>query len=229
MKIYEIVDPAPVQQPAAPQAVQAPAPQQPAVQDAETPPPEEIKAVQDLLGTIDVKTEKPQTLLNKLTGWMKAHPLLDKVTDIIPQTRLVKAIAAAADAIESGDPKAALASLASGLTGNVGRVVQQANQLVNVGSNLAQGNVQGAAMAVGGNVATAAKGIQAANTLAQGGTVAQAAQQFGGTVGKVAKGAEFVQNKLAAQQAPATAPAAVTAQAPQPEDELARIKKLATV
>jgi hypothetical protein len=96
--------------------------------------------------------------------------------------------------------------------------------LVHVGSNLAQGNVQGAAMAVGGNVATAAKGLQAANTLAQGGTVQQAAQQFGGTVGKVAKGAEFVQNKLAAQQQTP----AVTAQAPQPEDELARIKKLAT-
>jgi hypothetical protein len=113
----------------------------------------------------------------------------------------------------------------------VGKVVQQANQLVNVGSNLAQGNLQGAAMAVGGNVATAAKGIQAANTLAQGGTVSQAAQQFGGTVGKVAKGAEFVQNKLAAQQTPAavTAPATQVAQAPQPEDELARIKKLASV
>jgi hypothetical protein len=78
---------------------------------------------------------------------------------------------------------------------------------------------------VGGNVATAAKGVQSANTLAQGGTASQAAQQFGGTVGKVAKGAEFVQNRLAAQQTPA----AVTAQAPQPEDELARIKKLASV
>jgi hypothetical protein len=227
MKISEIVDPAPAAL-VAPQAAQpVQAPQQPTA--AETPPPEEIKAVQDLLGSIDVKTEKPQTLLNKLTGWMKEHPLLDKVTDLIPQTRLIKAIAAAADAIESGDPKSALASLASGLTGNVGKAVQQANQLVNVGSNLAQGNVQGAALAVGGNVANVAKGVGAVNTLAQGGTATQAAQQFGGTVGKVAKGAEFVQNRLAAQQAPATAPAAVTAQAPQPEDELARIKKLATV
>jgi hypothetical protein len=222
MKIYEIVNPQPAQ--AAPVAEpQAPAqPAQPA-QDAETPEPQEIKAVQDLLGTIDVKTEKPQSLLNKLTGWMKAHPLLDKVTDLIPQTRLVKAIAAAADAIEAGDPKTALASLASGLTGNVGKVVQQANQLVNVGSNLAQGNLQGAALAVGGNVATAARGIQAANTLAQGGTVTQASQQFGGTVGKVAKGAEFVQNKLAPQQPTATA------QAPDADSELARIKKLAAV
>ena len=75
------------------------------------------------MGTIDVKTEKPQSLLNKLTGWMKEYPLLDKVTDLIPQTRLIKAIAAAADAIESGDPKSALASLASGLTGE-GRMAE---------------------------------------------------------------------------------------------------------
>jgi len=207
MKIYEIVNPAPAT--VEPQTVQ----------DLETPPPEEIKAVQDLLGTIDVKTEKPQTLLNKLTGWMREHPLLDKVTDLIPQTRLIKAIASAADAIEAGDSKGALASLASGLTGNIGKAVQQANTLVNVGSNLAQGNVQGAALAAGGNIANVAKGAMAANTLAQGGTAQQAAQQFGGTVAKVAKGAEFVQNKLAPQQ-----PAQSDADA-----ELARIKQLAAV
>jgi hypothetical protein len=219
MKIYEIVNPAPAAtvepQVATPQATLPAEPE---------PTPQDIETVQGLLGTIDVKTERPQTLLNKLTGWMKEYPMLDKVTDLIPQTRLIKAIAAAADAIEAGDPKTALASLASGLTGNVGKVVQQANQLVNVGSNLAQGNLQGAALAVGGNVATAAKGIQAANTLAQGGTVQQAAQQIGGTVAKVAKGAEFVQNKLAP-----TAQPTATAQAPDADVELARIKKLAAV
>ena len=201
-------------------------PQAPAGETA--PPPEEIKAVQDLLGTIDPQREQPQTLLNKLTSWMRAHPLLDKVTDIIPQTRLVKAIAAAADAIEAGDNRAALASLAGGLTGNVGKALQQANTLVNVGSNLAQGNVQGAALAAGGNVATVAKGAMAANTLAQGGTVAQAAQQLGGTAAKVARGAEFVQNKLAPATVPQ--PATAVAQAPQQTDtdaELARIKQLA--
>ena len=230
MKIYEIVDPAPTAPVAEPQAPVATAPAQQAAEPE--PTPQDIQTVQGLLGTIDVKTEKPQSLLNKLTGWMKAHPLLDKVTDLIPQTRLVKAIAAAADAIESGDPKAALASLASGLTGNVGKAVQQANTLVNVGSNLAQGNVQGAALAAGGNVANVAKGVGAVNTLAQGGTVAQAAQQIGGTAAKVARGAEFVQNKLAptaTAQAPAQQPTTM-AQAPQPDStdaELARIKKLA--
>ena len=223
MKISEIVDPAP--QAVAPVAEPQPqvAAPQPVV-DPE-PTPQDIETVQGLLGTIDVKTEKPQTLLNKLTSWMKEYPLLDKVTDLIPQTRLIKAIAAAADAIESGDPKSALASLASGLTGNVGKVVQQANQLVNVGSNLAQGNLQGAALAVGGNVANVAKGVGAVNTLAQGGTVQQAAQQIGGTAAKVAKGAEFVQNKLAPQQPTATAQAPIQTDA---DAELARIKRLAT-
>lgn len=229
MKIFEIVNPAPTTPVAEPQVAQAP--QSPATLPAQEPEPtpQDIQTVQGLLGTIDVKTERPQTLLNKLTGWMKEYPILDKVTDLIPQTRLIKAIAAAADAIESGDPKTALASLASGLTGNVGKVVQQANQLVNVGSNLAQGNLQGAALAVGGNVANVAKGVGAVNTLAQGGTVAQAAQQMGGTAAKLAKGAEFVQNKLA-PAATAQAPTAM-AQAPQPDStdaELARIKKLAT-
>ena len=223
MKISEIVDPAPqaVAPVAEPQPqVAAPVAALPAAEPE--PTPQDIETVQGLLGTIDVKTERPQTLLNKLTGWMKEYPMLDKVTDLIPQTRLIKAIAAAADAIESGDPKSALASLASGLTGNVGKVVQQANQLVNVGSNLAQGNLQGAALAVGGNVANVAKGVGAVNTLAQGGTVQQAAQQIGGTAAKVARGAEFVQNKLAPQQPTATA------QAPDADAELARIKKLAT-
>ena len=233
MKIYEIVNPQPAQTApvAEPQVAQAPQPVAtlPQVAAEPEPTPQDIQTVQGLLGTIDVKTEKPQSLLKKLTGWMKEYPILDKVTDIIPQTRLIKAIAAAADAIESGDPKAALASLASGLTGNVGKALQQANTLVNVGSNLAQGNVQGAALAAGGNVANVAKGVGAVNTLAQGGTVQQAAQQIGGTAAKVAKGAEFVQNKLAptaTAQAPAPQPGTVTAQA---DDELARIKKLAAV
>ena len=224
MKIYEIVDPAPqAVAPVAEPQVAAPVAALPAAEPE--PTPQDIETVQGLLGTIDVKTEKPQTLLNKLTSWMKEYPLLDKVTDLIPQTRLIKAIAAAADAIESGDPKSALASLASGLTGGVGKALQQANTLVNVGSNLAQGNVQGAALAAGGNIANVARGVGAVNTLAQGGTVQQAAQQVGGTAAKLAKGAEFVQNKLAPQQPTATAQAPIQTDA---DAELARIKRLAT-
>lgn len=57
------------------------------------PTPQDIQTITALLGTIDPVKEQPQSLLAKLTGWMKSHPILDKVTDIIPQTRMVKAIA----------------------------------------------------------------------------------------------------------------------------------------
>ena len=196
-----------------PQAT-APTRVEPTVQDAETPAPEEIKAVQDLLGTIDPQKEQPQTLLNKLNSWIKQYPLLDKVTDLIPQTRLVKAVAAAAEAIEAGDSKTALNALA----GAVGGGVAQAARAVNVGSALAQGDVRSAALAAGGNVAKVAKGVGAVTSLAQG-DVASA-------VGNVNKGAGQAVTALQAKMAPKTAQATVTAQAP---DEVERLKQLANV
>lgn len=215
MKIREIIyEATPPAEPAAPAVNTQPAAAEPAPAEV-APPPEEIKAVQDLLGTIDPQKEQPQGLLNKLTSWMRAHPLLDKVTDIIPQTRLVKAIAAAVDAIEAGDNKTALASLAGGLTGSVGKVVGQANALVNVGSNLAQGNVKGAALAAGGNVAKVAKGVGAVTSLAQG--------DVAGAVGNVNKGAGNVATALQQKFAP-TAPGTQVAGTP---DELERIRQLA--
>lgn len=165
----------------------------------------EIKAVQDLIGTIDPQREQPQNLLNKLTGWMREHPLLDKITDLIPQTRLVKAISAAVDSLEASDPKQALADLASGLTGSVGKAVGQANALVNVGSNLAQGDIKAAALSAGGNAAKLAKGAGAVTSLAQGDTV--------GAIGNVSKSAGKVAGAL---QPTSTASA----------DELERIKQL---
>jgi hypothetical protein len=130
---------------------------QPAVVEPE-PTDKEVADITALLGTIDPVKEQPQTLLNKLTGWMKQYPVLDKVTDIIPQTRLIKAIAAAADAIEAGDSKTALTALA----GVVGGGVAQLSKAVNVGTALAQGDVNQAALAAGGTVSKVAK---AANTV----------------------------------------------------------------
>jgi hypothetical protein len=197
MKIREVTAPPPSS------TIGAPPP--PAV-EAE-PTQKDVADIQALLGTIDPVKEQPQTLLNKLNGWMKQYPILDKVTDIIPQTRLIKAIAAAADAIEAGDNKTALNALA----GAVGGGIAQAARAVNVGTALAQGDVKSAALSAGGNVANLAKGASAVNTLAQGGTAVQAAQDLGGTAAKLAKGAEFVQNKLA----PANEP-----------DDVARVRKL---
>ena len=95
-------------------------------EDAE-PTAQDIQTVTALLGTIDPQKEQPQSLLAKITGWMKSNPIIDKVTDLIPQTRMVKAIAAAIDAIE-----------------------------------LAQGDVNQAALAAGGTAAKLAKGVNIA-------------------------------------------------------------------
>jgi len=178
-----------------------------------TPTPKDVADIQALLGTIDPVKEQPQTLLNKLNGWMKQYPLLDKVTDIIPQTRLIKAIAAAADAIEAGDSKTALNALAGAVGGQLATVAKA----VNVGSALAQGDVKQAALAAGGNVANAAKGIGAVTSLAQG--------DIAGAVGNVNKGAGNAVASLQAKMAP-KADATQLAQAP---DELARIRQLANV
>ena len=183
----------------------------PAATEAE-PTPKDISDIQALIGTIDPAKEQPQTLLNKLNGWMKQYPLLDKVTDIIPQTRLIKAIAAAADAIEAGDSKTALNALAGAVGGQLANVAKA----VNVGSALAQGDVKQAALAAGGTAATAAKGISAATSLAQG--------DIAGAVGNVSKGAGQAVSALHAKMAPPTAPVTATA-----TDELERIKQLARV
>ena len=203
------------------QPTAATAPTQAAAQTAPEPEPtqKDVQDIQALLGTIDPVKEKPEGLLSKLTGWMKSNPIIDKVTDIIPQTRLVKAINAAIDAVEAGDNKGALNALA----GAVGGGLAQAARAVNVGTALAQGDIKQAALSAGGPVATVAKGAGAVNTLAQGGTATQAAQELGGTAAKLAKGAEFAQSKLAPSKAPATA------QAQAPTDELERIKQLANV
>ena len=178
------------------------------------PTAKDISDIQALIGTIDPTKEQPQTLLNKLTGWMKTYPILDKVTDIIPQTRLIKAIAAAADAIEAGDSKTALNALAGAVGGGLANVARA----VNVGSALAQGDVKSAALSAGGTVANLAKGVGAVTSLAQG--------DIAGAVGTVNKSAGNAVTSLQAKMAPQTAPVASTTTA---TDELERIKQLARV
>lgn len=208
MKIKELLEAVPAEPQVGAEVVATSTPGQ-----EPTPTPKDVADIQALLGTIDPVKEQPQTLLNKLTGWMKTYPILDKVTDIIPQTRLIKAIAAAADAIESGDNKGALNALAGAVGGQLATLAKG----VNVGTALAQGDVKQAALAAGGNVANAAKGISAASSLAQG--------DVAGAVGNVSKTAGTAVNALQARMAPK----ADTTQLAQAPDELARIKQLANV
>jgi hypothetical protein len=177
------------------------------------PTPKDISDIQALLGTIDPVKEQPQTLLNKLSGWMKQYPVLDKVTDIIPQTRLIKSIAAAIDALDAGDSRTALNALAGAVGGQLANIAKA----VNVGTALAQGDVKQAALSAGGNIANVAKGVGAMTSLAQG--------DVAGAVSNVNKGAGQAVNALQAK----LAPKADTTQLAQAPDELARIRQLARV
>ncbi len=194
--------------------------QQPQAAAEPEPTAKDVEDVQALLGTIDVTKEQPESLLNKLTGWMRTNPILDKATDIMPQTRLVKAIAAAVDSIEAGDNKGALASLASGLTGGIGKAVGTVNTALNTGAALAQGDVRAAALAAGGNVGKLAKGVGAAQSLAQG--------DVAGAVSNVNKTAGTAVNALQQKLAPAQQTAQAKDPEPAAEDrELARLRELA--
>lgn len=196
----------------------APAIPNPAAPVEAEPTTKDVQDIQALLGTIDPAKEQPQGLLTKLTGWMKTNPIIDKVTDIIPQTRLIKAINAAIDSIEAGDNKGALNALAGAVGGQLATLAKG----VNVGTALAQGDVKSAALAAGGNVANAAKSIGAAASLAQG--------DVAGAVGNVSKGAGQAVTALQAKMAPAQQTAQAKQVEPTAEDrELARIRELARV
>jgi len=207
MKIREVTDP------------QLPSPQP---QQTADPTPEQMKQGEQLLGTIDPTVTPPEQAANKLTGWLKQYPWLDRVTDLLPATRVIKAAASAIDAIQAGDPRQAIAALA----GAGGRAIQQANTIAQTGSALAQGDVQGAALAAGGKIGQVAQAATVTQNLAQN-NLAGAAQAVGGTTAKVANVAQKVQ-----QYAPQAQQAVQTALAPQTQpvsEEVARIRRLAGV
>ena len=154
MLLRELITPPPAVQPTIPQPAVIPAgtpPQEP------EPTPQEIDSVEQLIGTIDPKQETAQSMLNTITSWMKSHPLLDRVTDLIPQTRLVKAIGAAVDAIEAKDTKKAIQALATVIGGSTAQAVNQVNRTVNTAQALQQGDPLAAAQAYGGTVGKLAK------------------------------------------------------------------------
>lgn len=196
MKIHEIVKetaPATAQQPAA------------------EPTQADMAKGQELLGSID--DLPPEQAVSTISGWLKNWPVLDRVTDLLPQTRLIKAVASAIDAVQAGDPKAAITALASG---GLGKGVQQAAQLTNTGTALAAGDVTGAALAAGGSAAKAATVANVGQNLAQN-NLQGAAQAAGGTVAKAANLAA----KVPAVQAAMPIPQQQTA-----SNDLDRIKKL---
>jgi len=150
MLLRELITPPPAVQPTIPQPATVPAGTPPQELD---PTPQEIDSVQQLIGTIDPQRETAQSMLNTITSWMRSHPLLDRVTDLIPQTRLVKAIGAAVDAIEAKDTKKAIQALATVIGGSTAQAVNTVNRTVNTVTALQQNDPLAVARAQGGTVA----------------------------------------------------------------------------
>lgn len=96
------------------------------------PPAEEIQAVTDFVKSVETSKEPPATVLNKFNTFLAAHPLFDLVTDYIPQTRVVKALIGAADALEQKDGKTALASLSTLVTGAAGKAIDAGTRIASV-------------------------------------------------------------------------------------------------
>lgn len=131
------------------------------------PTPQDIDEIEQLIGTIDSKQETAQSLVNKLTTWMKEHPIIDRVTDLIPQTRMVKAVARAIDALEQGDYKQALNSVATVVGGNVATLAKG----VNVAHALSQNDPLQAVQSLGGGAGNLVKGYNMGQNLASGKTM----------------------------------------------------------
>lgn len=154
MLLRELITPPPAVQPTVPQPTTIPAGTPPQELD---PTPQEIDSVEQLIGTIDPRQETAQSMLNTITGWMKSHPLLDRITDLIPQTRLVKAIGAAVDAVEAKDTRKAIQALATVIGGSTAQAVNTVNRTVNTAQALQQGDPIQAAQAYGGTIGRLAK------------------------------------------------------------------------
>lgn len=201
---------------------------QPVVQAEPEPTQQDIQQIQGLLGTIDPAKEEPQGLLTKLSGWIKQYPVLDKVTDMLPQTRLIKAIANAVDNIEAGNGQGALQALAGAVTGGAAANINQVNRAVNTGTALAQGDVQSAALAAGGSVGKVAQAANVGQNLAQN-NLQGAAQAVGGTVAKTANLANKAQQYAPQAQAAIQTALAPNTQQPAVSEELTRIKHLSGI
>lgn len=128
------------------------------------PTPQDIDEIEQLIGSIDPKQETAQSLVNKLNTWMKEHPIIDRVTDLIPQTRMVKAVAQAIDALEQGNYRQALNSVA----GVVGGTAATLAKGVNVAHALSQNDPLQAVQSLGGNAGKVAKGYNMGQNLASG-------------------------------------------------------------
>lgn len=103
------------------------------------PSQEDVDTVKDFVDTIEHL--KPQQALTRLQQLQQEYPTLDRILDLIPQTKLVKNVALAVDSLIANRPQDALNFLGRAVGGTVGTIATAAN----VGSSLKAGDYAGAA------------------------------------------------------------------------------------
>lgn len=127
------------------------------------PSQEDVDTVQDFINTIDPQTDTPQQVLTRLEQLQQEYPLLDRITDMIPQTRMVKQIALAVDSLVANKPMAALAHLGR----VVGGGVATAATVAHAAQSLAKGDYTGAAQQAFGVTQIGRRGQQLAQHVGQ--------------------------------------------------------------
>jgi hypothetical protein len=105
----------------------------------QAPDQEDINTVKDF---VDVVSElEPRQALTKLQQLQKEYPMLDKILDMFPKTRLVKGLALAVDSLTDKRPMDALTHLG----GALGGPVATAAAIGNVAKSIGKGDYKDAA------------------------------------------------------------------------------------
>lgn len=105
------------------------------------PAQEDVDAIQDFIDTINPQVDTPKQVLTRLQQLQQEYPLLDRITDMIPQTRMAKAVALAVDSLVANRPLDALTHLGK----VVGGQVATAATVANTAQSLAKGDYMAAA------------------------------------------------------------------------------------
>jgi len=105
------------------------------------PSQQDIDTIQDFIDTIDPQQDTPKQVLTRLQQLQQEYPLLDRITDMIPQTRMAKAVALAVDSLVANRSMDALTHLGQ----VVGGQVAKAATVANTAQSLAKGDYMGAA------------------------------------------------------------------------------------
>ena len=103
------------------------------------PSQDDIDTVKDFVDTIEHL--EPRQALTRLQQLQQEYPTLDRILDLIPQTKLVKNVALAVDSLIANRPQDALSFMGRAVGGTVGTIATVAN----VGSSLKAGDYVGAA------------------------------------------------------------------------------------